>query len=951
MTKLKQERLVDSRKSIFLIKIFMAGLFLLSALPFSFGQDFNFRNHVSTKFDTKQKQKSIEFRNFLDSIEIHGKEYFDENCSQNACLVRNQGLYLARQGEPFYFETYLKWFEAYEVILTCEVKDPLIHLQILLNLESLSSYKDDNPITLEQIFSEILLILDKEENYDNIEFDKLAAGAHYRFMEYYRYDKKDYDRALSHGMKSISIYNKYPIVDVKPLRAIASIASTYISVGNNERTIYFLNEVLKYAKQINNLESRYTSEIQFEIARYLLLEGNYIGVDSMHLIIKNKYPNSTFYKTSYQQARKEFKNNNFIKANHFFLETLDLLKNGNLNEQALIRDISNYQARIHYNLDEHTKAITFASVAMNETSVRFVIDSLNNEIQFDKLVITEPLEFLYAVNNYLKIISKGDLISEEGFISTIDKIDSIYFDVQPTLVGPLAASLLADYYHDMVGIALKQVQKYDLNKYEEFICYYLSSGKSLSLFSNFVVSENIPENYQSEFNSLISKKNELASLISAASKNNQQNLIDSLANAIYSTDQSLKKIYIKLNEKDLTSEYRNNRYKAVSNLKKNFNTNQLVLDFFEYEDDFYAYSFHNNTLEFHNFQLPFIQDKSIKNIYKDIGQYIALDSITNQLSSILSGLLPEDITNISSIIIIPDGSLLEVPFETILFKGKELIHQFPIHYFNSINDHYKRSSIALLANKPYVGFGLNYNDELLKNINSSKNIKSLFDNSFRLASLPNAIQELKASNSIFKGDLFTEELCTSKQFADNAPDANIIHIANHVLLNNSNSFLSSIVFAENNQEQLFNALDVKALNLNAQLAILSSCNSGVGENFNGNGLRSIGQSFFEAGCQSVIVNLWEAGDKSSKKIISGFMNYLNEGMKKSEALRKAKLDFLDQASAAEKHPKFWANIILIGNDDSISFKNGVSNWIYFAVGGIILLVLGFVFAKNKKEAA
>jgi CHAT domain-containing protein len=150
---------------------------------------------------------------------------------------------------------------------------------------------------------------------------------------------------------------------------------------------------------------------------------------------------------------------------------------------------------------------------------------------------------------------------------------------------------------------------------------------------------------------------------------------------------------------------------------------------------------------------------------------------------------------------------------------------------------------------------------------------------------------------------------------------------------------------------LFNALEIKALNLNAQLAILSSCNSGVGENFSGNGLRSLGQSFFEAGCQSVIVNLWEAGDKSSKKIISSFMSYLNEGLPKAEALRKAKIDFLAQASDSEKHPKYWANIVLIGNDAPITFNSGYPKWIYILGGIVILLLLGWTVFRKRKEVA
>lgn len=948
MIKSTQEKLADSRKYPLLFKILMAGLLCIGFLPFSFAQDYNLRHEIETRF--KNRYHTEEFKEFIDSMEIHGKEYFAENCSQKASLIRNKGRVEAYRGYEFYTNSYSFYFQAYEAINKCDQKDSKIYLQILMNLASFNAYRSDQPITLQKIIDEISKVINTDAYYINdVKFEKLAANAHYQIAEYYRYHLRDYDRALIHNRKSMAIYNKYPIVDKKPLRPINSIIMTYTESGKVEESIKYIDQSIMIANKLKLTEPRYTSNLKFEIGKIYIEQKEYHKLDSLHEIILDLYPNKVLYQISYQKGMAYYNQGKYEKASILLSETLSILdKYGTKDEQILIKQISDFQSECMLHLKTYEKALPFALTSMKESSARLKIDENSKMIFFDELLITNPLDFLSSSNTYLESVTLGDMISEEDFIKTIDKFDSIYFEIQPTLVGPLSANILADYYHEMAGIALKHVQKYDTKTHQDFISYYLSSGKSLSLFSDFIMTDNIPEDYVEEYNTLVAQRDNLSSAIATASKNSEQGQLDSLASERYEVNQSLKNIYDKLNEKNLSSQFRTNRYRAIDNLRANFNSGELVLDFLEYDSKYYAYSFFEGEINFHQLDLDFITNNSFKSAYTNVGEFKNLESITEQLSKAISLLFPNKVDNIKSVIIIPDGPLLEIPFETVLYKEKELIHYFPIHYLNSINDHYKRSASLTKASRPYMGFGLSYKNVLLNNIKSSTEIESLFDESYDLASLPNAVEELEMSNSIFKGNLFLEEECTVENFSLEAGKANIIHIANHVLLNNSNSFLSSIVFAKDEKEQLFNALDIKALDLSAQLAILSSCNSGVGENFSGNGLRSIGQSFFEAGCQSVIVNLWEAGDKSSKKIITAFMHYLKEGMPKSAALRQAKLDFLSQASAAEKHPKFWANIVLIGNDDPVTFSDGIPKWIYLVAGAVVVLIIvGTV--RQKKE--
>lgn len=946
MVKLKLERSIDFKIDKIFIKIFLAGLALLGVLPFSFSQEeFNLRNTIESRFKG-QYHKEV-FTDFLDSMETYGTEYFKNNCSQKACLIRNRGRAAAykRLNE----ESYDYYYKAYTHLKECKEIYPSIYIQTLMSLDRFKDFRTNQDLSHQQVIEELLALVNNKEYNKNEEFEKLAANGFYILCDYYRYNLKDYDRALIYGRKSLAIYNKYPVTNSKPLRAFSTIINTFTSADKEKEALPYINQVLEYAKKLNLTEERYTSDMQFMLGAIYLDAEEYDRLDSIHNLISINYPDKTFYRTTYQKGLAAFNQDQFEKAKLYFNNTINILEETDHDSKKNLTDqISFYLADSEINLKNYTEAYEHSLRSMNSSAAQLNIDKDTYKINFSDLIITSPLNFLKSINKYLECISEGNMMDEENFIKTIDKIDSIYFEVQPTLIGPHSANSLADSYHRMVGIALNDAQSYDFEKNKDFITYYLSSGKSLSLFSNFVIKENIPVDKLNTFNELLSRRDKLLSEIETASITNNQKNLDSLSNQHYNNNELLKQFYNNLNEKNLTNLYRDNRFEINEKLKSEFNSGELIIDYFYYDKQFYIYTFFKEKLSFHKIEIEELKTENFKSYFTNIDQFEKLELLNAELSKFFKKLLPENVSEINSIIVIPDGPLLEIPFETIQYEGKELINRFPIHYLNSINDHFKRSNSSTNTKSPYVGFGLKYNNKLLDNLSSSNEIKSLFNETFRLASLPNSIEELNNSSLIFKGDVYSQEQCTKAEFVENSADGNIIHIANHVLLNNSNSFLSSIVFAKDDQPQLLNALEIKALNLNAQLAILSSCNSGVGENFSGNGLRSLGQSFFESGCQSVIVNLWEAGDKSSKKIITNFMNYLKEGLPKSEALRKAKIDFLEQASDSEKHPKYWANIVLIGDDNPISFNSSFPKWLFILGAIVILLLVWKIFGKRKE---
>ena len=117
--------------------------------------------------------------------------------------------------------------------------------------------------------------------------------------------------------------------------------------------------------------------------------------------------------------------------------------------------------------------------------------------------------------------------------------------------------------------------------------------------------------------------------------------------------------------------------------------------------------------------------------------------------------------------------------------------------------------------------------------------------------------------------------------------------------------------AEDGEQFLYNR-DLYNLTLNAEMVVLSACETGIGELQKGEGIISLARGFSYAGAKSIITTLWSINDEKSKELMLSFYSNLKEGQTKDAALRQAKLDFIHKYSH-RAHPFFWAAFIPIGD--------------------------------------
>jgi CHAT domain-containing protein len=112
------------------------------------------------------------------------------------------------------------------------------------------------------------------------------------------------------------------------------------------------------------------------------------------------------------------------------------------------------------------------------------------------------------------------------------------------------------------------------------------------------------------------------------------------------------------------------------------------------------------------------------------------------------------------------------------------------------------------------------------------------------------------------------------------------------------------------EDGLLQVYEVFNLKLNADLVVLSACETGLGKEVKGEGLIGLTNAFLYAGTPSVLVSLWNVHDRSTADLMVGFYQQLGRAQDKAEALRQAKLKLIQNEQYA--HPYYWAPFILIG---------------------------------------
>ena len=317
-------------------------------------------------------------------------------------------------------------------------------------------------------------------------------------------------------------------------------------------------------------------------------------------------------------------------------------------------------------------------------------------------------------------------------------------------------------------------------------------------------------------------------------------------------------------------------------------------------------------------------------------------------------LIPKNLKNkIKNLIIIPDAELSMIPFETLLTeepKNKDwkklhyLIKKYNISYSYSVNLFHKTlpkeptTKIENTLLNDWIAFAPVFDDsntagltirtrELFEQLDieldDTTGTRGNLINGGYVSPLPGTENEVR---SIFE-EFNKKDKKALVQIKENANEGfiksgelkkyRLLHFATHGFVNTKRPELSGLFLAQDstiNEDGILYSGEIFNLKLNADLTVLSACETGLGEIKKGEGLIGLTRALLYAGSKNIIVSLWKVADNSTSELMINFYKNLLEDKKEkkefSQALRKAKLKMIDDGKYA--HPFYWSPFILIG---------------------------------------
>ncbi len=256
------------------------------------------------------------------------------------------------------------------------------------------------------------------------------------------------------------------------------------------------------------------------------------------------------------------------------------------------------------------------------------------------------------------------------------------------------------------------------------------------------------------------------------------------------------------------------------------------------------------------------------------------------------------------VIFIPQSSLFNVPFPALQDKdGQYLIEKHTILTAPSIQ--------VLDLTRQLKEKGINTKDILVVgNPTMPKVSQVIGEKPTPLSPLPHAEKEAIIIASRYETQPFIGSQATEAKITQLMPNARIMHFATHGILDAPGIGSAIALTPSGDKDGLLTAVEIFDMKLNAQLVVLSACETGRGP-ITGEGVIGLSRSLVAAGVESLIVSLWNVDDEATGELMVEFYNQWDKMGNKAQALRQAMLTTMK----THPEPKYWAAFTLIGEDE------------------------------------
>lgn len=170
--------------------------------------------------------------------------------------------------------------------------------------------------------------------------------------------------------------------------------------------------------------------------------------------------------------------------------------------------------------------------------------------------------------------------------------------------------------------------------------------------------------------------------------------------------------------------------------------------------------------------------------------------------------------------------------------------------------------------------------------------------------IPLVVKEIEELSAILPGESLSNGDATVAAIADRSVGKEVLHLACHGQFRADNPLFSSLKLADG----WLSVRDIYSLRLDADLVVLSACETGLNRIAPGEELLGLARGFFAAGATSLVLSLWNVHDATTVDLMREFYTKIGCGQKPAAALRHAQRQIMRK----HPHPFFWSPFFLIG---------------------------------------
>ncbi|WP_025742400.1 CHAT domain-containing protein [Aquimarina pacifica] len=708
--------------------------------------------------------------------------------------------------------------------------------------------------------------------------------------------KKEYDTALAFLTKSLNITkNMFGEHHIKTAQAYVPLGQLYIDKCEYDKALSYFRKSLEMHKTAYGVTDLRTSDLQNHIAEVYYKQQKYDESIA-------SYDNAILANT---KDSKKSDNKSLDLHQYYNLEILLTSLKGKASVLA---------SRYKHN---HKKQDILQSVAIYN-KIPLIIDKVRQSFQNyeDKLSLVKLGKEIYADAITAQLLLYEDSQKEENLEKALFYAEKSKANILKELLADMDAKEVSG-----LPAALLEIEK------------NLKTDKAY---------------YQSKIIEVQSK----ATIDSSKIKRYENELFD-----INRRQDSLLLVL----EKNYPKYYQLKHKNAVIKLKgiqKNLDKKTTLISFFTLDSSAYAFTVTKNDIVLKEIATP----RLTENIETLRNAIIAMDihafkTTSNILYTQLIAPLKDHIKG-DELIIIPDGPLWHLNFDLLLTKQDTsdnprklsyLLRDYAITHANSATLLFTPFQSKSPGKKQPECLAFSFSDStaLAKTGNTSMaTLRNSIDD------LPGTREEIQNIATIIDGQYFYGSEAVEANFKKNAGKYKMLHLALHGAIDNEHPQNSKLYFTkikDTLEDNVLYAHELFALDIPAELTVLSACNTGSGKIAAGEGIMSLGNAFQYAGTQSLLLTSWEVSDQTTPILMEKFYKNLKEGMTKGKALQQAKLEFLNTANAIQTDPFYWGGFYLVGNSAAIDL--GSSTFLYWFLGfASIAILAGCLFLYKRKSS-